>query len=167
MKGQLTYFTPGSLAALPTDPATLRTYITDPRHRQTEPTTTAIIDVVYGILAGNIAPPDVRAAAIRVLEHSGDQVTIGPATRDPLGRTGIELRITGPNAIATTLMIDPVSSQLLAQQLTRATGALASTTTYSTPDIVGAVPADVVNNVAANPQSGSAASSGEPTPSAS
>jgi hypothetical protein len=128
----------GQLQRLPSDPDALRAWLIRIAKHDLDPSAgTAVVDLnveneLSDLLVYPPVPPRVRAAAFRALADMPGVVSIGP-THDELGRAGvgIELKpahavavfggvspVTAPAKLTRTLIIDPNTSRVLADQTT-------------------------------------------------
>ncbi len=111
---------PAQLQRLPTDPARLREYFLSKPHSSEGRITDAqwLYDCVYGLFS-EPSPPEVRAAAYRMLAQEPGIRSLGIAT-DPLGRRGqaVALPDGAPDGPATEqrLVVDTGTGQLLAME---------------------------------------------------
>jgi hypothetical protein len=124
------------LQRLPSDPGALRAWLTRiARHDLDRSAGTAVVDLnveneLSDLLVYYPVPPGVRAAAFRALADMPGVVSTGP-THDALGRPGIgielkpehavavlggESAVTAPGKLTRTLIIDPSTSHVLADQ---------------------------------------------------
>jgi hypothetical protein len=99
---------------LPADPAALKALLLAPVRDDGGTTTPeqALPGRLVALLQAVPAPPDVRAAAFRVLAGLPEVSNLGPG-RDSRGRAGVTLRIPGPQDSDVTFVVDPRTSTLL------------------------------------------------------
>ena len=138
---------PKFLAGLPTDVSDLRDYLRS--HVSGSASKDEAVFVAVGdMLRGGMASPELRAAAIRVLERTPHITAASGA--DSLGRPALVITFYDRKARANetqALLFDPNTSVLLEEQQ-RATdgGSFGFTSTYTEASTVDAVPAAVIAN---------------------
>jgi hypothetical protein len=138
---------PKFLAGLPTDVGGLRDYLRS--HVSGSSSRDEAVFVAVGdMLRGGMASPELRAAAIRVLERTPHITAASGA--DSLGRPALVITFYDRKARANetqALLFDPNTSVLLEEQQ-RATdgGSFGFTSTYTEASTVDAVPAAVIAN---------------------
>lgn len=136
--------TPSYLASLPTDPADLGRYLRD-HASGSDSIDEAVFVAVGDLLRDGGAPASLRSAAVAVLART-DQVRLGLATRDDLGRAVQEFDFVDdasrPGQLQ-ALYFDPGTAQVLDE---RTTGpGFTSTSSVLRSDIVDSVPAEVLS----------------------
>jgi hypothetical protein len=136
---------PRFLADLPTDVSTLRDYIRSRVHGSASKDE-AVFVAVGDMLRGGMASPQLRAAAIRVLERT-PHITASSG-KDSLSRPALVITFDDRHARANeteALLFDPNTSVLLEeQQRARNGGTFGFTSTYTGSRTVNAVPAEVL-----------------------
>jgi len=139
---------PHFLASLPTEPAELQSYLRSHLSGSTS-LDEAVFVWVGDTLRLGYAPPDLRAAAIRVLERT-PHINV-QSTRDAIGRSTMQVTFTDEQnrpGESQSLFFDPSTSELLQEQETFS--GETSTTTYTDSGVVDSIPA-TVRSRAANP----------------
>lgn len=149
------------LRSLPTDPAALRSVLTGTPAvaNSGAPASQALLKELVNLLTNAIAPPSLRAAAIRVLALDTAHVSIQLDDSDSQGRAatavtfefdefssgqaGQEPTRVGPSGRAQTLYFDPATSHLL-QISSIFNGAAEAETTYLEYGVADEVPPELL-----------------------
>ncbi len=142
LTGSLLNPSPAFLAGLPTDPAALNTYLRAHADGGTS-RNEAVFFAVYDMLSGGLAPPALRAAALRVLERT-DHIT-AQAGHDSTGRPAVVVtfvdQATRPDAMQ-RLYFAPDTARII--ERTSSWPGNDYTGTVTTSGIAATVPAEIL-----------------------